>query len=105
MEYWKINLLDNTLKMWVKINDDPCGLCNADSQTKFITFILKSSLCDYSDAYMFVKGTVTITGEGEDDAPKQADERNEGVIFKVGHHSLFIKINNRKIDTAKDSDL
>ena len=44
--------------------------------------MLKSCLCDYSDAYMFVKGTITITGAGDDAAAKQADERNKGVIFK-----------------------
>ena len=34
--------------------------------------MLKSSLCNYSDAYILVSGTITITG----------DERNKGVIFK-----------------------
>ena len=31
----------------------------------------KSSLCDYSDAYILVKGTITITGEGADDNIKR----------------------------------
>ena len=34
--------------------------------------MLKSSLCDYSDAYILVSGTITITGQGADDAAKQA---------------------------------
>ena len=45
--------------------------------------MLRSSLCDYSDAYIFVSGTITITGAGVDDAAKRLDERNKGVIFKL----------------------
>ena len=50
--------------------------------------MLKSSLCDYSDAYILVKGTITITGAGVDDDARQAYERNKGVIFKIVHHLL-----------------
>ena len=31
-------------------------------------------LCDYRDAYMLVKGTITITGHGDDNPRKRADE-------------------------------
>ena len=67
----------------------------------------KSSLCDYSDAYIFVKGRILITGAGADAAVGQADERNKGVIFK--NYSPFInckgEINNTEIDNAKDIDI
>ena len=51
-----INLLDNTpnqpskfrSKYSVEINDASCGTYNTNSQTKFKTSLLKSSLCDYS---------------------------------------------------------
>ena len=33
--------------------------------------MLKSSLCDYSDSYILIKGTITITGAGNDDAARQ----------------------------------
>ena len=61
MEYQEIiNLLDNTVnqpskfrtKNLVEINYDFCGTCNTNSQSKFKTMILKSNLCDYSDAYI-----------------------------------------------------
>ena len=45
--------------------------------------MLKSSLCDYSDAYIFVKGTITITGAGDDAAARQADERDKGGYLKI----------------------
>ena len=44
--------------------------------------MLRSSLCYYSDVYIPVIGTITITGERADDAAKRLDERNKEVIFK-----------------------
>ena len=44
--------------------------------------MLRSSLCDYADAYILVKGTITITGAGDDAAARRADERKKDVIFK-----------------------
>ena len=41
--------------------------------------MIKSSLCDYSDAYIFAEGKITITGAGDDAAARQADERDKGV--------------------------
>ena len=69
--------------------------------------MLRSSLCDYADAYLLVKETITITGAGDDAAARRADERNKGVIFK--NWTLFIKciskINDMEIDNAKDIDI
>ena len=59
MEYQKIaNLIDYAsnqhskfrTKNWVEINDESRGTYNVNSQIKFKTTMLKSSLCDYSDA-------------------------------------------------------
>ena len=65
MEYQKIaNLLDDNksnqppkfrTKNWVEINDESRGTYNVNSQIKFKTTMLKSNLCDYSDAYILVK--------------------------------------------------
>ena len=57
------------------------GTCHTNSQIKFKTSMLKSSFCDSSDAYILVKGTITITGEGADDDAKRTDEKSKGVIF------------------------
>ena len=35
----------------------------------------KSNLCDYSDAYILAKGTITITGDGDDAAARQDNQR------------------------------
>ena len=44
--------------------------------------MLKSSSCDYSDAYILVKGKITITGAGDDATVRQEDERDKSVSFK-----------------------
>ena len=107
MEYQKIaNLLDNASSQpsrfrtgnWVEINDDSrATYTNAD--IKFKTTMLKSDLCDYADAYIFVKGTITITGAGDDAAARQLDERNKGAIFKncVPLTKCISRINNTDI--------
>ena len=53
--------------------------------------MLKAHLCDYSDAYILVKGTVAITGARTADTIRQADERNEKVILKNARQSLNAK--------------
>ena len=69
--------------------------------------MLKYSLCDCSDAYILVKGTITIEGEGADATARQADERDKGVAFKncAPFISCMSEINNSQIDNAKDIDI
>ena len=85
MEYQKmINFLDNTTnqlpkfrtKNWIERNDQSKEVYNTNSDTGFKTTMLKSSLCDYSDVNILVKGRITITGAGVDAAARQADGRN-----------------------------
>ena len=66
MEYQKIiNLLDDTTNQqskfrtrnWVEINDESKGRYD-NSNIRFKTFMIRSNLCDYSDAYILVKGTI-----------------------------------------------
>ena len=63
---------------------------NTNSQIKFKTTITKSNLCDYSDAYVLLKGTITITGAGEDEAVWNADKRNKQVTFKNCAHIYVV---------------
>ena len=69
--------------------------------------MLKSSLCDYSNAYILVKGRITITWPGADAAAIQADEIDKGVIFKncASFINCKTEINNTEIDNAKDIDI
>ena len=90
MKYQKIiNLLDNTTNQtskfrtrdWVEINDKSRGKYD-NSRIKFKISMIGSDLCDYSDTYIFVNGTITITGKGDNDAAKRAEKREKGVMFK-----------------------
>ena len=110
MEYQKIaNLIDDTsnqpskfrTKNWIEINDESRGIYNVNSQIKFKTTMLKSSLCDYSDAYILVKGTIKITGAGADAAARQAYERDKGVAFK--NCAPFTRC--IQVDNSKDIDI
>ena len=94
-------------KNWVEINHESRGTYNVNSQIKFKTTMLKSSLCDYSDTYILVKGTITITGAGDDAAARRADERNKGVVFKncAPFTNCISEINNTQVDNAKDIDI
>ena len=69
--------------------------------------MLKSSLCDYSDAYILVKGKITITRTGDDAAARQTDERDKGVAFKnCAPFTICIsEINNTEIDNCKNIDI
>ena len=65
--------------------------------------MIRSNLRDYADAYILVKGTITITRTGDDDAAKRLDEKNKGVIFKncASFTKCTGRINNTDIDNAQ----
>ena len=94
-------------KNWVEINDESRGTYHVNSQIKFKTTMLKSSLCDYSDAYILVKGTITINGAAADAAARQTDERDKGVTFKncAPFTNCISEINNTQVDNDKDIDI
>ena len=84
-----INSLDNTpnqpskfrTKDWVEINDDARGTYSTNSQIKFKTSMLRSRLCDYSDAYTLVSGTITVVEAGANTATITLDRNNKQAIF------------------------
>ena len=114
MEYQKIaNLIDDTsnqpskfrTKNWVEINDESRGTYNVNSQIKFKTTMSKSSLCDYSDAYIIVKGTISVNNTAAEGAA--ANNTNKKVIFKncAPFINCISEINNTQVDNAKDIDV
>ena len=114
MEYKKtMNLLDNTpnqptkfrTKNCVEINDKSRGTYNTNGQIRFKTSMLRSCLCDYSSAYILVKGTVTVANTAAADA--DTNNTNKKFIFKicVPCTSCITKINNTQIDDAQYIDV
>ena len=115
MEYHKIaNLLESTsdnlskyrTRNWVEINDDSRGTYT-NANIKFKSTMLKSNLCDYADAYIFVKGRITISGAGDDATARQLDERNKGVTFKncAPFTKCITRTNNTDTNNAQDIDI
>ena len=92
-------------KNWVEINDESRGTYNVNSQIKFKTTMLKSSLRDYSDAYIIVKGTITVNNTAA--AGADANNTNKKVIFIncTPFTNCISEINNTQIDNAKDIDI
>ena len=73
---------------------------------KFKTSVVKSSLCDYSDARILVLGTISVVARGADVAAKQVDGGDKGVTFKncAPFTDCISEINNQ-IGNAKDLDV
>ena len=114
MEYQKIiYLIDDTsnqpskfrIKNWVEISDESRRAYNVNSQIKFKTTMLKSSLCDYSDAYILVKGTISVNNTAA--AGAAVNNNDKKVIFKNGapFTNCISEIINTQVGNAKDIDI
>ena len=93
-EYVRVNSLSNTY--------------NENESIRFKTPMLRSNLCDYSDAYILVKGEITVKGDHIGaGADENRDIKNRPLILK--NNSPFIssitKINNEFIEDADDLDI
>ena len=114
MEYQKIaNLLDSAsnkpskfrTKNWVEINDESRGTYSVNRQINFKTSMLRSSLCDYGDAYILVKWNITVNNTAAADA--DANNTGKKVILKNCAQFTYCisKTNNTQVDNAKDIDI
>ena len=119
MEYDKINnlllseenereqLSKSVTREYVRVN----SLLNTYNENKSIRFKtprLRSNLCDYSDAYILVKGTITVTAPGaNNDANNIRDKRNRPLILKSNAPfvSCITRINGELIEDADDLDI
>ena len=119
MEYDKINNLllseDNeseqlskfVTREYVRVN----SLSNTYNENKSIRFkapMLRSNLCDYSDAYILVKGTITVTAPGVNNNENSIrDKRDRPVILKnnAPFVSRMTRINDELIEDADELDI
>ena len=88
-------------KNWVEINDESRGTYNINSQIKFKTTMLNSSLCDYSDTYILVKEIIAVNNTAAADA--NANDTNKKVVFKnyAPFTNCISEINNTQVHDAK----
>ena len=101
-----INLLENKpnkltkfrTKRWVEINDESRGTYNTNSQIKFATSMLRSSLCNYSNAYILVSGAITVA-----ELAAGRGNNNIQVVFKncAPFTNCISETNHTHIDNAK----
>ena len=113
MEYQKItNLLDTTsdnvsrfiTRKWVEVYDQSSSAedrYKPSKQIRFRTSMLRSDLCDFSDAYIVVKGRIAVTGTSN------KSRKNTPLAFKNNKPfiSCISKINNTLIDNTEDLDV
>ena len=106
-------MLDNTSNKpskfratnWVEINDEIRGTYYPNKLIRFKTAVQRSSLCDYSDAYILVKGNILVNNNaGAGAAPNNI---NKKVIFKncAPFTNCISKTNNTQIDNAEYIDI
>ena len=90
---------------WVEINDNIRGAYSPNKQIRFKTVMLRSSLCDYSHAYILVKGNITVNNT--DAAGAAANNVNKKVIFKnfAPFTNCISKRNNTQIDNTEYIDI
>ena len=69
MEHYKISKLlkDSSLSKfvavkWIEVNDLSGGQYSVNKNIRFRIPILRSDLCNYSDAYIVFKGKISVTG-------------------------------------------
>ena len=108
MEHYKISKLLNgpfvskfVTKKWTKVNDLSSSQYSANKNIMFQTSMLRSDLWDYSDAYIVVRGRITIEGDND------AKTRTKNLIFnnKAPFRLCISKINKTFVDNAKDIDI
>ena len=62
--------------------------------------MIRSDLCDYSDAYIVVKRTITVTDPDNDAYDKELTLKNNAPFV-----SCILKLNNTLIDNSEDLDI
>ena len=86
-EYVEVNSLLNTY--------------NENKSIRFKTPMVRSNLCDYSDAYILVNGTITVTGNH----PRHRQNRPLILKNNAPFISCITRINGELIDDADDLDI
>ena len=93
IEYVRVKSLSNTY--------------NKNKSIRFKTPMLRSNLCDNSDAYILVKGIITVTAPGVNGANNIRDKKNRPLILKNNKPfvSCITRINGELIEDADDLDI
>ena len=101
----QINHLNLEQKKRVEIIEELRETYAVNKQIKFRTSMLRSSLCDCSDAYILVKGNISVNDTAG--ASADANNTNKKATFKTcaPFTDCISKINNTQLDNVKDVDI
>ena len=111
-------------RKWIEVYDQSEGNYNVSKEIRIKTSMLRSDLCDFSDAYIVVKGNITVTTKtftaDDIDAPNNTAANvtatntannnafgDKKLVFKnnVPFINCILKINGVKIVNAEDLDV
>ena len=87
-------------KKWIEVCDQSQKICNINKQIRLRTSMLQSGLCDYSDTYIIVKGTITVADPNDENYEKKLPFKNNAPFI-----SCITKINNILISNVGDLDI
>ena len=101
-------MLDNTPneshkfknKNWVKINDESRGMYNKHNQIRFKTSMLRSTLCDFSNAYILVRRTLAVVNTGAQGQSNNPTNKKVVLKNRAPFTNCINKINNTQVDDA-----
>ena len=110
MEFNKINNLLGSphdevprfiTKKWIEVQSQSGNTYNTSKSITFKTSMLRSDLCDYSDAYVRVKGTITVTNPNSNvNIDRRLTLKNNAPLI-----SCISKINGELVENAEDLDI
>ena len=90
-------------KKWIEVQSQSGNTYNTSKPIRFKTSMLRSDLCDYSDAYVWVKGKITVTN------PNDNANFNKELTLTLKNNAPFIscisKINGELVENAEDLDI
>ena len=109
MEFNKINNLLGPVhdkvpkfitKKWIEVQSQSGSTYNTSKPIRFKTSMLRSDLCDYSDAYVWVKGAITVTDPNNVNFDRRLTLKNDAPFI-----SCISKINGELVENAEDLDI
>ena len=85
-------------KKYIEVYGQSGGNYIVNKEIRIKTSMLRFALCDFNDAYIFVKGNITLEDEND------ANKRNKSLEFKnnAPFTNCISKINGVKVDNAED---
>ena len=88
-------------KKWIEVQSQSGNTYNTSKPIRFKTSMLRSDLCNYSDAYVWVKRKITVTNPN--------DNANFNKELTIKNNAPFIscisKINGELVENAEDLDI